>query len=330
MRIQQVIKVTGLSKRAIHHYIKEKLITPVIDQRNGYFIFSNDDINRLTVVRLLRTLDLSLANIRNILNHPKMANYYLTKTLRDLNRQKSHMAWQEGCVKSILDGLNQEPTWEQLFLLMENAPSPPDKNELGDVLDIVDARMLSLYFLGKYMHDIEMTEYRRYLWDKLLRYVASPQNKHLIPICEYLFSLNTEKIKSVFIQRDQHMDYIASLTAETQQEYIKYMTNVIQSNIRDYSWISNWKRAYEPYLLPSIIFYDSPANELMQEISPRFSAYVKNIHVCCTRLRKFLDTAEGLPLLNEMRQVFGRHMDIDNHHYGILESMISFKNTMYK
>lgn len=330
MRIQQVVIETRLSKRAIHHYIKEKLITPDIDQGNGYFVFSDDDIKKLRVIRLLRSLDIPLADIQNILDYPLTVNYYLTKVLREMSRQKYHMAWKEECVEDILDGLDHEPTWEQLLLRVENAPLPPGKEELDDVLDSVDARMLSLYLLGNYIHDLEMNEYRRYLWDKLQRYIVSPRNKDLVPLCEYLYTLDPTKIKEVFAQRNHHMDYIAALTPEMHEVYVNNMEETIRRHICDFKWVMNWKRAYEPYLLPSIVFYVSPASEIMKELSPRFSAYVRNINICCSKLKDYLDTPEGQPLLKEIQQVLGGYIDVDRHNYGVLESMISFKSDMYR
>ena len=330
MRIQQVIRKSGLSKRAIHHYIKEKLITPAVDPGNGYYIFSDEDIRRLTVIRLLRALNLSVADIRNILDYPKTANYYLTKVLRETDKLKILAAWKEECAEGILEGLDQESTWEQLYRQVEKAPLPPGKDILKDVPGAIDARMLSLYLLGNYVYDLEMTEYRRYLWSKLLKYIATPQNKHLIPICEFLYSLDSQKIQEVFVQRNNHMDYIASLTPKLYEEYVDYMAETIHRHIRDPIWVKSWKRAYEPYLLPSIMFYVSPASELMKELSPRFSSYVKNINICCAKLRGYLlNMPEGQPLLKEMQQCIGGYMEMDKYNYGVLESMISFEKGMF-
>ena len=47
MRIQEVIKKTGLSRRTVYYYIDQKMISPVVDEHNGYHDFSEADIQKL-------------------------------------------------------------------------------------------------------------------------------------------------------------------------------------------------------------------------------------------------------------------------------------------
>ena len=51
MRIQEVIRQTGLSRRTIYYYIDQKLITPRAEEANGYHDFSEKDIQKLFLVR---------------------------------------------------------------------------------------------------------------------------------------------------------------------------------------------------------------------------------------------------------------------------------------
>ena len=68
MRIQEVIKKTGLSRRTVYYYIDQKMISPVVDEHNGYHDFSEADIQKLFIIRKLREAGLSLADIRAILH----------------------------------------------------------------------------------------------------------------------------------------------------------------------------------------------------------------------------------------------------------------------
>lgn len=54
MRIQEVIKKTGLSRRTVYYYIDQKMISPVVDEHNGYHDFSEADIQKLFIIRKLR------------------------------------------------------------------------------------------------------------------------------------------------------------------------------------------------------------------------------------------------------------------------------------
>ena len=66
MRIQEVIRQTGLSRRTIYYYIDQKLITPKADEANGYHDFSEKDVQKLFLIRKLREAGLPLADIQAI------------------------------------------------------------------------------------------------------------------------------------------------------------------------------------------------------------------------------------------------------------------------
>ncbi|RHV78935.1 MerR family transcriptional regulator [Blautia sp. OF11-22] len=87
MRIQEVIKKTGLSRRTVYYYIDQKMISPVVDEHNGYHDFSEADIQKLFIIRKLREAGLSLADIRAILHKPRTTPFYLHKQLNALQSQ---------------------------------------------------------------------------------------------------------------------------------------------------------------------------------------------------------------------------------------------------
>ena len=87
MRIQEVIRQTGLSRRTIYYYIDQKLITPRAEEANGYHDFSEKDIQKLFLVRKLREAGLPLADIRAILKKPRTTPFYLHKQLNVLQSQ---------------------------------------------------------------------------------------------------------------------------------------------------------------------------------------------------------------------------------------------------
>lgn len=51
MRINEVVQITGLSKRTIHFYIEQKLIVSKINEHNGYNEFSKDDVDKLIIIK---------------------------------------------------------------------------------------------------------------------------------------------------------------------------------------------------------------------------------------------------------------------------------------
>ena len=60
MKINEVVKKTGMTKRTIYFYIEEQFIKPQINYDNGYYIFTDADVERLLLLQQLRKADFSI------------------------------------------------------------------------------------------------------------------------------------------------------------------------------------------------------------------------------------------------------------------------------
>lgn len=68
MEIKEVEKQTGLTRSNIRFYEKEKLIEPSRNDKNGYRDYSEKDVENLKKIAYLRTLEISIDDIRNIIS----------------------------------------------------------------------------------------------------------------------------------------------------------------------------------------------------------------------------------------------------------------------
>ncbi|MBS7209105.1 MAG: MerR family transcriptional regulator [Lachnospiraceae bacterium] len=67
MNIKEVEEQTGLPRSNIRFYEKENLILPLRNEKNGYRVYSEKDVENIKKIADLRTLGLSVENIRNII-----------------------------------------------------------------------------------------------------------------------------------------------------------------------------------------------------------------------------------------------------------------------
>ena len=67
MLINEVCKKCSLTKKAVEYYMEQGLISPSI-QENGYRNFSEEDVDRLNKISVLRSLGLSVADIQGVLS----------------------------------------------------------------------------------------------------------------------------------------------------------------------------------------------------------------------------------------------------------------------
>ena len=68
MTIKEVEMRTGLPRSNIRFYEKEKLIEPSRNESNGYRDYSENDVENIKKIAYLRTLGISIENIRNIIS----------------------------------------------------------------------------------------------------------------------------------------------------------------------------------------------------------------------------------------------------------------------
>lgn len=67
MTIKEVEECTGLSRSNVRFYEKEKLIEPSRNEHNGYRDYSESDIEDIRKIAYLRTLGISIEDIRNVM-----------------------------------------------------------------------------------------------------------------------------------------------------------------------------------------------------------------------------------------------------------------------
>ena len=95
MTIKDVEERTGLSRSNIRFYEKEKLIEPSRNESNGYRDYSKNDVENIKKIAYLRTLGISIEDIRSIISEKVTLQEMLEKQkevlknqITDLNKAK--------------------------------------------------------------------------------------------------------------------------------------------------------------------------------------------------------------------------------------------------
>lgn len=87
MKISEVEQITGLTRSNIRFYEKEKLIIPVRNESSGYRDYSEEDVKNIKKIAYLRTLGISVEDIRKLLR--KEADLYdIVKTQKGILEQQ--------------------------------------------------------------------------------------------------------------------------------------------------------------------------------------------------------------------------------------------------
>lgn len=106
MRINEVSKLTGLTKKAINYYEKQGLIKPSKDS-NGYRTYEETEISRLREIGFFRSMDISIRDIREIIyNRDKVM--VLRRVIEEKHRREEEIREQRESLEKIMKKYSRE------------------------------------------------------------------------------------------------------------------------------------------------------------------------------------------------------------------------------
>ena len=91
MKINEVEAAVGVTKKNIRFYEEEGLIPPSREPGNGYRSYSQADVERLRRIKLLRKLDVPLADIREMLEGRKTLAEGMAQQLERLSTRRKDL-----------------------------------------------------------------------------------------------------------------------------------------------------------------------------------------------------------------------------------------------
>ena len=91
MLISEVEKRTGLKKDNIRYYEKERLLSPKRDKYNDYREYSEEDIEQLMRIKLLRSLGVSIKHIKAMTEHSENLGQILSDRTDEIRMEKKNL-----------------------------------------------------------------------------------------------------------------------------------------------------------------------------------------------------------------------------------------------
>ena len=148
MKIKEVCEKTGLTDKAVRTYIREGLITPNYEENyrgRKSFDFSNDDIEQLKRIVVLRKYNFSLKEISSLFNNEIEANELLNKHITEM---KSDVNSDINVINSMVNVYNE---------------SPASKFDLCDMLDnpVIADKPIPLYDNQSVVRNLYLTNLKQ-------------------------------------------------------------------------------------------------------------------------------------------------------------------------
>lgn len=146
MLINEIAKRCNITKKAVQYYVEQELLFPEILE-NGYRDFKESDVEKLKRIVLYRKLDLSISEIKQVLNHPELINGILHQRTLKLEKEKM----KQELLRRIASGERIENLQGEIQNLSTNA--------------IISQKLLEMFpsYYGKYIS----LNFSRYLTGKI-------------------------------------------------------------------------------------------------------------------------------------------------------------------
>lgn len=189
MQVNEICRLTGLTKKAIAYYQSKGLVSPEISE-NGYRIFSDSDLSILKEIALLRKLDLNTEEIKRVLeSKEKKSTLSTIKQIKEI-QVKAH-ASRLGLMERLIDGEDIHEIEGQLNLLDQQTTI---KEKLVRAFPGYFGRYVSFHF-GQFLNEPIQTEAQRGLYEEIVDFLDN-MDSIVIP----------EELQSIFDEADPHMD----------------------------------------------------------------------------------------------------------------------------
>lgn len=119
MLINETSKITGLTKKAIEYYTEQKLIFPTVLD-NGYRDFTEDDVECLKKISVLRKLDISIEEIKEVLADETCSALQKLSVKKELNMQREQI--KKSILEKLSSGKNYTEISTELKAIEQSAP----------------------------------------------------------------------------------------------------------------------------------------------------------------------------------------------------------------
>lgn len=119
MKINEVEQLVGITKRNIRFYEKEGLLTPGRNADNGYRNYTDEDVEALRKIKLLRKLDVPMEEIRKMQQGMLTLDDGLRRHMIQLEREQANLATIRSLCQTLADAGEQLATLDAVRWLAE-------------------------------------------------------------------------------------------------------------------------------------------------------------------------------------------------------------------
>lgn len=289
MRINEVKNKTGLTKKAIDYY-EERGLIKTNRSANGYREYDEDHILRLKEIAMLRKLDFSINEIKNIISCPESKKKLMLIKDKRLDKEAEllKIKRQEKYLQALI---SSDYTYEKIDEINNKIDDEEKKNGeyIRNTLLRVFPKMLGEYMVvhfGRYLNEPIDTKEKEIAWSKIIDFLDNVEDFN---IPEELIELFKEVPNDTFISK-VHEEYQQKMKAAMNGDH--NAIGEIKKNIDDFMNMDNnpeLKEVFDKYAEYKKSLYK------FYENSGYYSVFIPNMKIISKEYKNY---HEGLIKLN--------------------------------
>lgn len=268
MLINEVSKLTGLTKKAIDYYTLKGLVNPVILE-NGYRDYSDSEVETLKKICVLRKLSLGIDDIANVLDSDN------SELLSEIALNKEMEIKQETIKKKLLEELSTGTSYDEIGEKLEGIERGYSiSKRIHNAFPGYFGRLINLNF-AKYLDTVITTSKQEEAYNKIINFLDnSPILDLPSDLSEYLETITSDITEDVITE-----------SIDRKEEAIQNPEAFLKENKDDIARWMDYKNS-EEYINSPVFRITQIVNEFykssgfvdvfipaLKELSPKYAEY---------------------------------------------------------
>lgn len=227
MKINEVVKLTGLTKKAIRYYEKKDLIFPDVNDENGYKNYSQKDIDSLRKIAFLRNIDLSVVAIRKYLKFPDEREKILREHVGGLDNKINQLETIKEVTNCILNEKSTDFYTLNSYLINQQIM---DKDfvlrRLASLFPNAYGKYIIIHF-GSFMNEPLDNEEKQKAFDEIVEFLDSVDNIDFPEeYLEYLNKIDETELVDKFSNINSKLKELSNINHENPKEVERLKSEV--------------------------------------------------------------------------------------------------------
>lgn len=314
MNISELMRKTGVSRKAVYLYESKGLISPYKCEDNGYREYGENDLRRLKMIVRLRELDVPLSIIAKIFINPDHADIYLQACMEYKKRELKELSLTMGRLYNVIRRMPPNGSLDDFNSIAEDAFPERQEKELiykiqQDYPHEYTRRILMNAFEAFLDGPID-TVAKKEAWERMLELNEEAVTQELLEGYAIFYgTYSAEELEQDFLLRRKRVVSIAE--CGTEADFRVKAAEIFKDaeyTAENAEAMEAWKEYHEYFVKPMQAAYKERGGGfegLIYELSPTMALYNESFRHISGFLNQMFRSEAGRKIIEGFEGSFG-------------------------